>query len=217
MAHDYYLPSFSNNKSHLLNSLYFKWKVRTLSHTLNQAFKIKTLLDAIDFPSSYNGVAIRERLEHTLDEHNIIEEQYYKETIDEERVGKREWGRKFWSDLSIIINPPKETIEVNKQKFGHISDLIAKEKATELLLYEASSSEYTKLEVTPKLHANTHLSLESVGLLIEELKYSIRGAAAEIGISHSTLIRYVSNEVQRSNKSVLEKLDKWFKEHVENL
>jgi len=200
--------------------LSYQWKVRTLSRTLNQAFKIMTLLDAIDFPSSYNGVAIRERLEYTLDElvkDNIIEEWYYKEPVDEERVGKRDWVRKYWSELSIMIIPPKETIQINKQKFGHISDLIAKEKATELLLNDASSSEYTKLEETPKLHANTPLSPESVGLLIEELKYSIRGAAAEIGISHSTLIRYVSNEAKRSNKSVINKLEKWFREHLRNL
>lgn len=200
--------------------LSYQWKVRTLSRTLNQAFKVKTLLEAIDFPTSYNGVAIRERLEHTLDElvkDKIIEEWYYKEPVDEERVGKRDWVRKYWSELSIMINPPKETIEINKQKFRHISDLITKEKATELLLNDTSSSEYTKLEETPKLHANTPLSPESVGLLIEELKLSIRGAAAEIGISHSTLIRYVSNEAKRSNRSVLEKLEKWFKKHVKNL
>ncbi|MER2129153.1 hypothetical protein [Solibacillus sp.] len=200
--------------------LSYQWKVRTLSRTLNQAFKVKTLLDAIDFPSSYNGVAIRERLEHTLDElvnDKIIEEWYYKEPIEEERVGKRDWVRKYWSELSIMINPPKETIEINKQKFGNISDLIAKEEATELLLNDSISSEYMKLEETPKLHDNTPLSPESIGLLIEELKLSIRGAAAEIGISHSTLIRYVSNEAKRSNKSVLEKLEKWFKEYVKNL
>lgn len=200
--------------------LSYQWKVRTLSRTLNQAFKIKTLLDAIDFPSSYNGVAIRERLEHTLEElvkDKIIEDWYYKEPVDEERVGKRDWVRKYWSELSIIINPPKETIEINKQKFGHISDLIVKEKASELLLNDSNSSEYTKLEETPKLNAKTTLSPESVGLLIEELKLSIRGAAVEIGISHSTLIRYVSKEAKRSNKSVLTKLEEWFNNHIKNI
>ena len=200
--------------------LSYQWKVRTLSRTLNQAFKIKTLLDAIDFPSSYNGVAIRERLEHTLDnlvKDKIIEEWYYKDPVDEERVGKRDWVRKYWSEMSIMIYPPKETIEINKQKFGHISNLIAKEKTIELRLNDSSNSDYTKLEETPKLHVNTPLSPESVGLLIEELKLSIRGAAAEIGISHSTLIRYVSNEAKRTNKSVLEKLEKWFKKNVGNI
>lgn len=193
--------------------LSYQWKVRTLSRTLNQAFKVKTLLEAIDFPSSYNGVAIRERLEQTLDElvkDKIIEEWYYKEPMDEERVGKRDWLRKYWSELSIMIIPPKETIELNKQKFAHITDIIPKEQAAELL-----NPEY-KLEETPKLHVNTPLSPESVGLLIEQLKLSIRGAAAEIGISHSTLIRYISNEAKRSNKSVLEKMEKWFIGHLKN-
>ena len=147
----------------------------------------------------------------------IIEEWYYKDPVDEERVGKRDWVRKYWSEMSIMIYPPKETIEINKQKFSHISNLISKEKTIELRLNSSSNSDYTKLEETPKLHVNTPLSPESVGLLIEELKLSIRGAAAEIGISHSTLIRYVSNEAKRSNKSVLEKLEKWFKKHVGNI
>ena len=200
--------------------LSYQWKIRTLTRTLNQAFKVKTILEAIDFPSSYNGVTIRERLEQTLDDlvrDKIIKDWYYKEPIDEERVGKRDWVRKYWSELSIMINPPKETIEINKQKFNHLSDLITKENAKDLLLNNTNNSEYTTVEETPKLSIDTPLSPLSVGLLIEALKLSIRGAAAEIGISHSTLIRYVSNEAKRSNRSVSNKLETWFKERIKNI
>lgn len=200
--------------------LSYQWKVRTLSRTLHQAFKIKTLLDAIDFPMSYNGVIIRERLENTLDElmnDRIIETWYYKEAVDEERVGKRDWVNKYWGELSLIIEPPQETVEINKQKIGDVSELLGKKHANEAIEQVTHSAKYTQIQETPHLQITSKLSPENVGLLIEHLKLSIRRAAGEIGISHSTLIRYVSNEAKRSNKSVSEKLEKWFRGHLENI
>ncbi|MBQ0140494.1 MAG: hypothetical protein KBT36_14515 [Kurthia sp.] len=200
--------------------LSYQWKVRTLSRTLHQAFKIKTLLDAIDFPTSYNGVIIRERLENTLDEllnDRIIESWYYKEPVDEERVGKRDWVNKYWSELSLIIEPPQETIEINKKKISDVSDLLGKKQADEASRQAIRTAEYTQIQETPNLQITSKLSPENVGLLIEQLKLSIRRSAGEIGISHSTLIRYISNESKRSNKSVLEKLEKWFRGHLEDL
>lgn len=200
--------------------LSYQWKIRTLSRTLHQTFKIKTLLDAIDFPMSYNGVIIRERLENTLDElmnDRIIQTWYYKVAVDEERVGKRDWVNKYWGELKLIIEPPQETVEINKQKFSDVSHLVGKKQANELIEQVTRSAEYTQIQETPNLQITSKLSPENVGLLIEHLKLSIRRAAGEIGISHSTLIRYISNEAKRSNKSVSEKLEKWFRGHLENL
>lgn len=198
--------------------LSYQWKVRTPSRTLHQPFKVKTLLETIDFPTSYNGVIIRERLEQTLDQlmkDKIIEKWYYQDPVDEERVGKRDWVRKYWSELGVMINPPKETIDINKKRFGHNAEFLNKKKVNKSLIHTPSHSESIEIEGSPKLHEHTLLSPESVGLLIDELKYSIRKAASEIGISHSTLIRYLTNETSRSNKSILKKIEQWFRALVE--
>ena len=50
------------------------------------------------------------------------------------------------------------------------------------------------------------LSPESVAELIDQCKLSIRSAAAEIGMSHSTLLRYINKEAKRPNKANMQKL-----------
>ncbi|GEK35505.1 hypothetical protein [Kurthia sibirica] len=180
--------------------LSYQWKVRTLSRTLHQAFKVKTLLEVIDFPASYNGSVLRERFENTLDalmKDQIIKEWYYKEPIDETRVGKRDWVRKYWGELNLMIIPPSETIEINKQKIS-APNLVGVEKET-----------YQKTQL------GSELSPQNVELLIDELKLGIRKAAKEIGISHNTVTRYINNEAQRTNKSVLAKLELWYKANVQ--
>ncbi|WP_423492439.1 hypothetical protein [Lysinibacillus agricola] len=79
--------------------LSYQWKVRTLSRNLKQPFKVFTVVETLDLPSSYNRVVVRERLEQTLDDltrDSIIAEWYYEEPVDEERVGKRDWVKKHY-------------------------------------------------------------------------------------------------------------------------
>lgn len=183
--------------------LSYQWKVRTLSRTLHQSFKVKTLLEVIEFPVGYSAVVLRERFENTLDalmKDQIIKEWYYKEPIDETRVGKRDWVRKYWGELNLVIIPPNETIEINKQKLG-VSDLIGIEKES--------------IKEPIEIVADLELSPENLDLLITKSKLGIRKAAKEIGISHNTLSQYIKNETKRNNKSVLAKMELWYKVNVQ--
>lgn len=193
--------------------LSYQWKVRTLSRNLKQPFKVRTLIETLDFPASYNGVIVRDKLEQTLDmltKDGIIAEWYYQEPVDESRVGKRDWVKKYWGELNLIILPPQDTIEDNRKKYGQMAALLEKERAKQQLLNAAV--DLAPAIVEPKPLQDVPLSPESVAELIDQHKLSIRSAAAEIGMSHSTLLRYLNNEAKRPNKASMNKLKNWYDE-----
>lgn len=191
--------------------LSYQWKVRTLSRNLKQPFKVRTLVETLDFPTSYNGVIVREKLEQTLDiltKDGIVAEWYYQEPVDETRVGKRDWVKKYWGELNLIILPPQDTIEGNRKKYGQMAALLEKERAKQQLLSAAVDLAPSVVEPIPL--QDVPLSPESVAELIDQQKLSIRTAAAEIGMSHSTLLRYLNNEAKRPNKASMKKLQHWY-------
>lgn len=196
--------------------LSYQWKVRTLTRNLKQPFKVKTIVNTLDFPSSYNGVIIREKLEQILDklqEDNIVAEWYYTEPVDESKVGKRDWVKKYWGELNLVILPSKETVEENKKKIDQIA-ILAQKKEVQERLPNKTLSEYEQAvslsvgTVKPK----APLSPETVSQIIETEKLSIRAASNEIGISHSTLLRYLNKEVKRFKKENMNKLQAWYEE-----
>ncbi|MCP1146790.1 hypothetical protein [Lysinibacillus endophyticus] len=185
---------------------------------------MKTLIETLDFPSSYNGVFIREKLEKILDElqlDGIVAEWYYTEPIDESKVGKRGWVKKYWGELNLIILPPHETIEENKKKIDQMELLAQKQEAQQRLLENNHSdvdmseavSKTSNSKVIPK--TKQPLSPESLAEIIDREKLSIRGAAAEIGVSHSTLLRYLKNEMKRYNKASMAKMKAWLEKYTE--
>lgn len=193
--------------------LSYQWKVRTLSRNLKQPFKVRTLVETLDFPTSYNGVIVREKLEQTLDiltKDGIVAEWYYQKPVDETRVGKRDWVKKYWGELNLIILPPQDTVEGNRKKYGQMAALLEKERAKQQLLSAAVDLAPSVVEPNPLQEAP--LSPESVAELIDQQKLSIRTAAAEIGMSHSTLLRYLNNEAKRPNRASMKKLQHWYDE-----
>ena len=53
------------------------------------------------------------------------------------------------------------------------------------------------------------LTPEIMHAKIEELGYSIRKAADEMGISHTTLSRYIAHKIKRQNKDNDQKMMLW--------
>lgn len=175
------------------------------------------MVETLDFPSSYNGILVRDKLEQTLDDltqDGIIAEWYYQEPVDESCVGKRDWMKKYWSELNLIILPPQETIEDNHKKYGQMAALLEKESAKQQLLdstvtidLEPASSEAKSLKDIP-------LSPESIAEIIDKHKLSIRSIASEISMSHSTLLRYINKDAKQSNKASMQKLQDWYDEKI---
>lgn len=194
--------------------LSYQWKVRTLSRNLKQPFKVRTVVETLDLPSSYNGVVVRERLEQTLDDltrDGIIAEWYYEEQVDEERVGKRDWVKKYWGELNLIILPPQETIEDNRKKYGQMAALLEKERAKQQLLDATVELETVATTASPS--KDIPLSPESLAELIDQLKLSIRSVAGEMSMSHSTLLRYINKEGKRYNKGSMDKIQDWYEKN----
>lgn len=103
----------------LTRYLNLQWKIRTIKRTLQQPFKVSTLLKVMDFSSRYNGVQIRDKFENVLDQlkaDSVIESWDYSEEIDEDRVGKKGWVHNYWSKVNVTILPTDMVVKENQKK-----------------------------------------------------------------------------------------------------
>ena len=102
--------SYVSQREHkrLTRYLSRQWKIRSVKGTVNQPFKIATLLSEMNFPTRLNGVQLRDRFEEILDDlqrDEVIANWAYTEELDESRVGKRGWIQRYWSQMNVIIPP----------------------------------------------------------------------------------------------------------------
>lgn len=245
----------------LTRYLNLQWKIRTVKRTLNQPFRVSTLLKIMDFSSRYNGVQKRDKFEIVLDElqkDGIIKNWAYTEVIDEERVGKKGWFQNYWTKLHVVILPTDQIVKENQKNLSipstginkelinklnqldHENALLEKELLSETIISQGigkSSAALSKraivsqnIKKTNRKKANREiqkveqqaldfslkqsiiLSPESMKEKMEGLGMSIRQTAEEIGISHTTLSRYLRGENKRRNKNNDEKMLKWLEE-----
>ncbi|MED3689800.1 hypothetical protein P4534_13395 [Peribacillus butanolivorans] len=118
----------------LTRYLNLQWKIRTLKRTLQQPFKVSTLLKVMDFSPRYNGVQIRDKFENVLDQlkaDSVIESWTYSEEIDEERVGKKGWVNNYWSKVNVIILPTEMVVRENQKKLMINSSRLVNEEILE--------------------------------------------------------------------------------------
>jgi hypothetical protein len=102
----------------LARYLNLQWKIRTMRRSLQQPFKVSTLLKVLDISSRYNGVQIRDKFENVLDElqkDNVIKTWHYTEEIDEEMVGRKGWFKNYWSKINVIIMPHDTLVKENQK------------------------------------------------------------------------------------------------------
>ncbi|MGM0878406.1 MAG: helix-turn-helix domain-containing protein [Bacillota bacterium] len=103
----------------LTRYLNLQWKIRTIRRTLQQPFKVSTLLNVMDISSRYNGVQIRDKFENVFDElqkDSVIRSWGYNEEIDENRVGRKGWFTNYWTKLSVVILPTDVVVKENQKK-----------------------------------------------------------------------------------------------------
>jgi hypothetical protein len=118
----------------LTRYLNLQWKIRTIKRSLQQPFKVSTLLKVMDISTRYNGVQIRDKFENVLDELQkdaVIQSWGYTESIDEEQVGKKGWFQNYWSKLNVIILPTDIVVKENQKKLLVNSNFIIDEKIIE--------------------------------------------------------------------------------------
>ena len=219
----------------------WKMRIR-LKSKLTQPFKISTLLKEMDIPTRYNWSNKKDKLENVLDDFKadgIIQNWKYKEFFDESLVGKKGWY-KDWIKCSIIIYPTDLVVKENQRDLDIYSNQMAREALIKRLdqqrqvnVFEPSSPERpesthdqltTAIEPAPieEVYSEQQsfnfaqnelvLSPEIIKGTMESLDMSIRQTAAEIGIAHTTLSRYLRKENKRQNNKNDEKMLNWLKE-----
>lgn len=224
----------------LIRYLNLQWKIRTLKRTLQQPFKVSTLLKVMDMSSRYNGVQQRDRFETVLDDlqkDNVIQSWCYNEVIDEDQVGKKGWFNNYWTKINVTIMPPDIVIKENQKKLvidtnKSFNEVIVKRMSQQVPIstFDHFSSENQKeaaatiqVNHNEKMYSeqqsfeffqdnNIKLSPETMKDVMDSLNISIRQAAKEIGISHTTLSRYLRKENKRQNNNNDEKMLNWLKE-----
>ncbi|NCT39839.1 helix-turn-helix domain-containing protein [Bacillus sp. EB93] len=242
----------------LTRYLNLQWKIRTIRRSLQQPFKVSTLLKVMDISNRYNGVQKRDKFENVLDElqrDSVISSWSYTEEIDEEQVGKKGWFHAYWTKSSVLILPTDIVVKENQKKMMINANNLVNEEIIERMnqiSHENSVSEdilfskkdYSLSELAPTLelgllevpttllagksvnqtHVKTEqqsfhfepetdiaLSPETMKEAMDSQKMSIRQTAEEIGISHSTLSRYLRRENKRQNNKNDEKMLNWIK------
>lgn len=205
-----------------------QFKIRSIKNTVQQPFKISTLLKEMNFASRLNGIQIRDKFEEVLDDlmrDCVIEKWYYNEEIDESRVGKRGWIQNYWGNITVTILPPSDVVDENKRLrngFTPLQTTLHKQNH-EVTVQNADFIDIKELTVstgTTKQESfifdipneeTIELSPEVMKQRLTSLGYSIRKAAEEIGISHSTLSRYLNKKIKRQNNDNDQKMLHWLK------
>ncbi|OCS85540.1 helix-turn-helix domain-containing protein [Caryophanon latum] len=207
-----------------------QWKIRTIKGSLHQPFKIATLLDEMDFPARLNGMQIRDRLEEVLDDlqrDEVIQQWDYVEPLDEKKVGKKGWFQNYFSQLAITIMPPTIVVQENRRRIilpntEEIMDLSvddtvfpdAEPPVVEEVVPVVEEQIELPLEETPPITPSiSELTPELLREKIDALGYSIRKAAEEMGMSHTTLSRYLNRKIKRQNKDNDQKMLLWLIAH----
>lgn len=201
-----------------------QWKIRVVRGTLHQPFKIGTLLNEMNFPERLNGVQLRDKFEEVLDDllrDEIIKAWNYSETIDEARVGKRGWVKNYWSQLSVTILPPDVVVLENRKQMPLPTNADEErieettDEVIEAIFEEVIEPEQEFFDFDEVIEEPTVILLtpETMRAKIDELGYSIRKAAEEMGMSHTTLSRYMNHKIKRHNKDNDKKMLQWMKDN----
>lgn len=200
----------------LTRYLNLQWKIRVLKRTLQQPFKVSTLLKVMDFSSRYNGVQTRDKFENILDElqkDGVIKKWGYTEEIREEKVGKKGWFTNYWTKLSVIILPTEIVVKENQKNLLDYSDQSVSKK-----IMERMHNDFNPINAPEQQEFHFNIDHEIIPSpktmkeIIDSLHISIRQAATEIGIAHTTLSRYLKGENKRKSKNTDEKMSIWLKE-----
>lgn len=198
-----------------------QWKIRMIKGSLHQPFKVGTLLEEISFPVRLNGVHLREKFEQVLDDlrrDEVIATWCYIEPIDEVLIGKKGWIQSYWHHLNVTITPPDVVVAGNKKNQALPNMPV---QATTYAITSTTETNSSTLHAPPPSDqtemafetADVGLTPETMRAKITALGYSLRKAADEIGVSHTTLSRYMNRKIKRQNKDNDQKMLAWFEQH----
>lgn len=212
----------------LTRYLSWQWRIRQLSRTtMYRPFSIggeKGLLSVMGIDSkNYKPSRLKEIFENVLDNLQadcVIASWNYHQKLDEQAMNQRNWFSSYWLNQQIVIVPPQEMLQLQKSlQLRQESNEQQLEIAVESSLnrFVSSVNQRQELPVIEIQNGANDGQEEFEGIrdtmnqYKEQLKIPLRALAEEVGISYSTLSRFLSNKTKRINGDNVEKIRKWIK------
>ncbi|MBE7106793.1 helix-turn-helix transcriptional regulator [Bacillus cereus group sp. MG9] len=194
----------------LIRYLTWQWRIRQMFSSLQRPYSIggdKGLLAVMAINQKQKPNRIREQLENVLsdlEKEEVISHWEYHNGLEEEKLTKKNWFKNYYSQLGIVILPPKELISSMEN--------LAKKKTIDTIHEE---SQPIKIVEKPlDTNENEQVIREKIEFMHMKKNITMRELSIEIGISQPTLSRFYNKKTKRLSSTARSKLNQWYKRQM---
>ncbi|MEF7638191.1 helix-turn-helix transcriptional regulator [Bacillus thuringiensis] len=194
----------------LIRYLTWQWRIRQMFSNLKRPYSIggdKGLLAVMGINLKQKPNRIRDQLENVLidlEKEGVISHWEYDKGLDEEKLTKKNWFKNYYSQLGIVILPPKELINSMEN--------LAKKKTINVIHEE---NQPVKIEEKSlDMHGNEQLIRNRIEFMHKRKNITMRELSGEIGISQPTLSRFYNKKTKRLSGTARDKLNQWYKRQI---
>ncbi|QWH75512.1 XRE family transcriptional regulator (plasmid) [Bacillus mycoides] len=194
----------------LIRYLTWQWRIRQMFSSLQRPYSIgrdKGLLAVMGINQKQKPNRIREQLENVLidlEKEEVISHWEYFNGLEEERLTKKNWFKNYYSQLGIVILPPKELISSMEN--------LAKKKTIDTIHEESPPIKI--VEKPLDANENEQVIREKIEFMHMKKKITMRELSIEIGISQPTLSRFYNKKTKRLSSTARGKLNQWYKRQL---
>lgn len=194
----------------LIRYLTWQWKIRQMFSNLKRPYSIggnKGLLAVMGINLKQKPNRIRDQLENVLidlEKEGVISHWGYDKGLDEEKLTKKNWFKHYYSQLGIIILPPKELINSMEN--------LAKKKSINVIHEENQPGKIE--EQALNMNNSEQLIRNRIEFMHMRKNITMRELSGEIGISQPTLSRFYNKKTKRLSGTARNKLNQWYKRQI---
>ncbi|PDY77389.1 helix-turn-helix domain-containing protein [Bacillus cereus] len=194
----------------LIRYLTWQWRIRQMFSSLQRPYSIggdKGLLAVMGINQKQKPNRIREQLENVLidlEKEEVISHWEYHNGLEEEKLTKKNWFKNYYSQLGIVILPPKELISSMEN--------LAKKKTIDTIHEEIHPIKI--VEKPLDTNENEQVIREKIAFMHIKKNLTMRELSMEIGISQPTLSRFYNKKTKRLSGTARSKLNQWYKRQL---
>ncbi|MFV5169723.1 helix-turn-helix domain-containing protein [Bacillus cereus] len=194
----------------LIRYLTWQWRIRQMFSSLQRPYSIggdKGLLAVMGINQKQKPNRIREQLENVLmdlEKEEVISHWEYDNGLEEEKLTKKNWFKNYYSQLGIVILPPKELISSMEN--------LAKKKTIDTIHEESQPIKI--VEKPSDTSENEQVIREKIEFVHMKKNLTMRELSIEIGISQPTLSRFYNKKTKRLSSTARSKLNQWYKRQL---
>lgn len=194
----------------LIRYLTWQWRIRQMFSSLQRPYSIggdKGLLAVMGINQKQKPNRIREQLENVLmdlEKEEVISHWEYDNGLEEEKLTKKNWFKNYYSQLGIVILPPKELISSMEN--------LAKKKTIDTIHEEIQPIKIVEKPLDTS--ENEQEIREKIELVHMKKNVTMRELSIEIGISQPTLSRFYNKKTKRLSSTARSKLNQWYKRQL---